>query len=391
MEALHEFWLLVRDVWNEGLLGATVGQILVAVGIVALALIVRPLFTRLVVRNLKRLTQRTRGTLDDLVVDAVAAPLRLVPVILGLYLAFRTLDMAPQYWDVLVTIVRSLVAFAIFWAIFRAITPVSLMLQQLNGMLGEATVQWLVKAIKALIAFLGGAVILQMWGIEVGPLLAGLGLFGVAVALGAQDLFKNLIAGVLILIEKRFAPGEWVLVDGVVEGTVEAIGFRSTFIRRFDKAPVFVPNAKLSDNAVTNFSRMTHRRIYWTIHVKYGTDVDQLRGICGELLDYIASNDDFERADQVSTFVHVDSFNDSSIDIMLYCFTKTTNWGQWLKIKEELAYKVKHAVEGTGSGFALPGRSVHLETSGDGPESFVPPSDNDNRSRAEKTSGSHPN
>ncbi len=374
MEALNEFWLLVRGVWNEGLLGATVGQILVAVGIFAVALVVRPLFTRLVLSNLQMLTRRTRGTLDDLMVEAVSPPLRLVPVILGLYLAFRTLGMAPQYWEVLVTIVRSLVAFAIFWAIFRAITPASMMLERLNGMLGEATVQWLVKAIKAIIAFLGGAVILQMWGIEVGPLLAGLGLFGVAVALGAQDLFKNLIAGVLILVEKRFAPGEWVLVDGVVEGTVEAIGFRSTFIRRFDKAPVFVPNAKLSDNAVTNFSRMTHRRIYWKVGVRYGTDVDQLRRICGELLDYIATNDDFEYSDQVSTFVHVDAFGESSIDIMIYCFTKTTNWGAWLKVKEELACKVKETVEGAGSGFALPSRSLYLEhIPGDGPEPFVPP------------------
>ncbi len=91
---------------------------------------------------------------------------------------------------------------------------------------------------------------------------------------------------------------KWVLVDGVVEGTVELIGFRSTFIRRFDKAPVLVPNAKLSDRAVTNFSRMTHRRIFWKIGVEYGTDVDQLRQICSALLDYVASNDGFEHSDE---------------------------------------------------------------------------------------------
>jgi len=95
--------------------------------------------------------------------------------------------------------------------------------------------------------FLGFATVLQVWGIQVGPILAGLGLFGVAVALGAQDLFRNLIGGLCVLIEKRFKVGDWIMVDGVVEGTVEHIGFRSTKVIRFDLSPVFVPNQKLSD------------------------------------------------------------------------------------------------------------------------------------------------
>ena len=123
----------------------------------------------------------------------------------------------------------------------------------------------------------GAMAILEIWGIAVGPLLAGLGLFGAAVALGAQDLFKNLIGGMTIIAEKRFQPGEWIRVDGVVEGVVEDIGFRSTKVRRFDKAPVHVPNAALSDAVVTNFSRMTHRRIKWKIGVVYNSTVEQLQ------------------------------------------------------------------------------------------------------------------
>src|SRR5690606_24926556 len=104
------------------------------------------------------------------------------------------------------------------------------------------------------------ATILEIWGIKVAPILAGFGLLGVAVALGAQDLFKNLIAGLLILSEKRFSIGDWVRVKDLVEGTVESIGFRSTVIRRFDLSPVYVPNTMLSDNAVINFSNMIFRR-----------------------------------------------------------------------------------------------------------------------------------
>jgi MscS family membrane protein len=192
-------------------------------------------------------------------------------------------------------------------------------------------------------------------------------------------LFKNLIAGMLILIERRFSHGDWILVDGVVEGLVENFGFRSTLVRRFDKAPVFVPNAMLSDNPVVNFSRMTYRRIFWKIGVLYGTSVDQLREIRDRIEQYVVESDDFaDPSSEVATFVRVDSFNDSSIDIMLYCFTKTKVWGEWLEIKERLAFHVKDVVEEAGSGFAFPSRSLYIETpAGEIAEVFRPPEESD--------------
>ena len=211
------------------------------------------------------------------------------------------------------------------------------------------------------------------WGFVDG-FLAGLGLIGVAVALGAQDLFKNLISGILIIAEKRFNIGDWIKVDGVVEGTVEAIGFRSTFVRRFDKAPVYIPNSKLSDNSLINFSAMSHRRIYWIIGVEYSTTIDMLKKIRDSIEAYIIESDDFAHPPEVATFVRIDKLNDSSIDIMVYCFTKTTVWGEWLKIKEALAYKIKETVEGAGTGFAFPSQSIYVESfPGDRAEVFVPP------------------
>ena len=170
--------------------------------------------------------------------------------------------------------------------------------------------------------------------------------------------------------------GDWIKVDGIVEGTVEKIGFRSTLVRRFDKAPVHVPNTNLSDSAVTNFSRMTHRRIYWKLGVEYKTTVDQLRLIRDQIEAFVLGSDDFAHPPEVSTFVRIDAFNDSSIDIMLYCFTRTTNWGEWLEIKEDLAYRIKDIVEGAGTGFAFPSQSIYVEAlPADRPEMFVLPSD----------------
>jgi MscS family membrane protein len=223
------------------------------------------------------------------------------------------------------------------------------------------------------VILIGAATVLQIWGIQVAPIIAGLGLFGVAVALGAQDLFRNLIGGVSILIERRFGLGDWIKVDGIVEGTVEKIGFRSTLVRRFDQAPVYVPNQHLSDNAVTNFSAMTFRRISWSIGLEYRTTHEQLRTIRDGIEAYLTGNEDFVQPPAAALFVRIDAFNASSIDLMVYCFTRTTVWGEWLELKEKLAFRIKEIVEEAGAGFAFPSQSVYVET--------VPPSNEEVEAR----------
>jgi MscS family membrane protein len=233
-------------------------------------------------------------------------------------------------------------------------------------------IDWLSKALRIIFIVIGASAVLQTWGIPVAPIIGGLGLLGVAIGLGAQDLFKNLIAGILILTEKRFIPGEWIKVEGIVEGTVEQINFRSTLVRRFDKSPVYVPNSDLADTAVINFSRMTERRIKWMIGVEYKTTTAQLQYIRDHVLDYVMTDEAFAKPPKVSTFMRVDRFGPSSIDFLLYCFTETTNWGEWLRIKEELAFKIKEIVEeGAGTGFAFPSQTLYID---DGTEIFEPPS-----------------
>ena len=358
MEQVEDFWTLTVDVWNHGLLGSTVGDILIAIAIVVLAVFVRRLFSRIVVANLKRATARTENRFDDVVLDAIAPPLRLVPVILGLYLAFRFLDPSPKYWVTLELIIRSLVAFAIFWAIHRAVQPLGRVAMPLQQVLGSDTIDWLVKAVRLVVAFIGVAIVLEMWGIKVGPLLAGLGLFGVAVALGAQDLFKNLIAGMAILSERRFNKGEIVSVDGL-EGTVETIGFRSTSIRRGDRAPVFLPNSKLADGAVANLSRFNARQINWKISLDHGATVAQLRAVRQNIEDYIRSRDAFSK-DVVT--VRIDSLTTSSVDMTVMCFTATPEVAAWQVAKEELALRIKEIVEDEGAQFASPTQALTLTT-----------------------------
>ncbi|WP_417451961.1 mechanosensitive ion channel family protein [Kordiimonas sp.] len=358
----QDFLALVKDVWNNGLFGVDVGQIIIAVGIFLVFMVLRNLMTRLILNRLVGWAKRTNTRVDDAVVDAVEGPVRFIPVVLGIFFATAYLELDAESAALASKLNRSLIAFVIFWALFRASAPVGELLQRADRFLTEAMILWLSKAIRMAFAIIGAAAILEIWGIEVGPLIAGLGLFGVAVALGAQDLFKNLISGLFVIGERRFHPGDWILVDGVVEGTVEQIGFRTTTVRRFDKAPVFVPNAKLSDQAVTNFSRMTFRRIKWVIGLEYRSTAEQLQNVRDGIEKYLSENEDFVRPEETATFVRLDSFNANSIDILLYCFTRTTNWLEWLEIKEKLLLQIKHIVEDAGTGFAFPSRSLYLET-----------------------------
>lgn len=377
MEDLEAFWKLVVGVWREGLLGVDIGRILIALGIFFGFLIIRGLFARFALGGLAAAAKRTSWTFDDRVVETLEPPLRFVPFVLGIFFATQYLELEGIYSQVAENIVRSLIAVTLFWGVLQTLRPLSRVFHRLESILSNELVEWMVKALRIAVVLVGAATVLQIWGIQVGPIIAGAGLLGVAVALGAQDLFKNLIAGILILGEKRFGKGDWIKVPDVVEGTVEAIGFRSTIVRRFDKAPVMVPNAQLSDTAIINFTHMTYRRIQWTIGVEYRTTVEQLRRIRDEIHAYITTNPDFASPEEAATFVHIEQFGPSSIDMLLYCFTRSTVYADYLRVREELAYKIMEIVHNAGAGFAFPSQSIYIENfpGGGEAERFQPPTE----------------
>lgn len=374
IERFEAFWDIVVDVWQQGLFNIQIGRLLTAALIFILFLLLRRIISTHILTRLKALADKTSSRIDNTIIEAIEQPVGMIPVVIGLFFSLEYLHIEGIFGEIGSRLVRSFIAFIIFWGFYNLVNPLSFLLNKVAIIFSEAMRDWLLKAIKTTFIFIGSATVLDIWGIKIGPILAGLGLFGVAVALGAQDLFKNLISGFLIVSEKRFNIGDWILVDGLVEGTVEDIGFRSTIVRRFDKAPVFVPNARLADSAVTNFSAMTHRRIYWHIAVEYRTTIEQLREIRDRIEKYILENDEFAKPSVVPTFVRIDRFSDSSIDIMLYCFTRSIVWGQWLEIKERLALNLKEIVESAGSSFAFPSRTIYMkDPAGEKPEVFVPP------------------
>lgn len=348
------------EIWTQGVFGVSYGAMITASGFLLAALLLRGLFARWVLGLMRMAAKGTRTRVDDALIEALSEPLKLVFVIVGLALAIRALPMAEPAQAIADRLIRSLVAIAVFWALHRVARSLHVLLEPMKDILLPAAVDWIVKSLQVIFLLVGAAAVLEIWGVRVAPLLAGLGIFGVAVALGAQDLFKNLIAGIAVLMERRFRKGDWIKVEGVIEGVVEEINFRSTVVRRFDDGPVYVPNASFSDNALINFSRMEKRRIYWSIGLEYSTTVDQLRRIRDRIENYLMTNDAFAKPPEASLFVFIDKLSDSSIDIMIYCFTKTTAWGEWLALKETFALELKQIVESEGAAFAFPSRSIYL-------------------------------
>ena len=358
-ETMQGFYTMLAQVWRDGVLDISVTRLMLALGVFLFFAALRGLFTRFVLRRLERITERTETEFDDLLRDAIEEPLKLLFLVMGAFFAERTLGLTGLPAEIADKILRSLLAVGIFSTLYSALPPVFFGLRRIEELLSKEIVRWLMTIARWGIILTGAATVLQIWGIQIGPIIAGFGLFGVAVALGAQDLFKNLLGGVSILLERRFKIGDWVRVESIVEGTVEDIGFRSTRIRRFDQVPVVVPNNFFADYALINFSEMNYRRIFWQIGVEYQTSSAQLRDICGQIKSWLDDNANFISDDRVPCLIFVDGFNDSSIDIMVYCFTETTDWQEWLTQKQDLAYAIKEIVEGAGTGFAFPSRTIY--------------------------------
>ena len=362
-----------KNVFIDGVFGLSLLNIAIIFIAIIFSLLARSLFAKILVNKVKKLVSKTGNKIDDKLFEALVPPFRLLPIVIVFLAITLYFDIESTLGLYLQKINNTLSTIFVFWLIHQALIPFSNLFNKLEKILSKGLVLWIVKSLKYLIIFLGIVAVLEVWGIKIGPVIAGLGLFGVAVALGAQDLFKNLISGIMILMEKRFTVGDVILVSGEVEGVVEQIGFRSTLVRRFDSTPVMVPNYKFAEQSVTNYTRRHHRRIRWLIGLEYRTSIDQLRNIRESINNLIKNDMDFAKNENAGFYVRIDSFSDSSIDMLVQTFTVTNDWGEFLKIKESLAVKIIEIVESNSAGFAFPSQSLYFENlSTDKPEIFNP-------------------
>ena len=361
MDVFNKFFALLTDVWKEGVSGASFTDIVIALFVFFIFLLLRSFVSRFIVKKIEVYVSKSTNNFDNSLTVSLEGPIKFFPVVFGFFLASTFLNLEGKSEIFVDNLNRSLVTILIFWFIHQLIYPASLLIKSIEEILSKDLLNWILRALKILIAILGFAATLEIWGIKIGPIIAGLGLFGIAVALGAQDLFKNLISGILVLVEKRFKVGDWISVEGIIDGTVENIGFRSTVIRKFDKSLATIPNFQFAEKAVINQSEISNRRIDWMIGLEYKTTSDQLEKVRNDIIDHIKSNEEFIVSDNTPCAVNLNQFSASSIDIMIRCYTKTNDYYEWLKIKDKFVIKVKQIVENAGASFAFPSQSIYVE------------------------------
>lgn len=350
----------LHHLWQDGAAQVDLRQIVIALAILAAALALRRPVARLILRLLQRALRG--GDAAHAVTDALHPPAQLLSPLVGLMIVNEFVLQNDRLRLIGEDAARTLLLLLIFWAAYRAVGPLVMRLEARAHKANTSMLGVAVALLHIVVVALGAAAILDIWGIKIGPVLAGFGLVGAAVALGAQDLFKNLIGGIFIIAEDRFQLGDWIKAEGVCEGTVEAIGLRTTRVRQFDLSPIYVPNAELSDNPLMNYSRMTYRRISWEVGLTYDTGMTGVKAFCDGLRAYISDCGDFVDTADAPAFVRLDTLGDSAINIMVYCFTKTTDWGGWLEAKERLADKVVEIAATAGAGLAFPSQSLYVET-----------------------------
>ena len=223
----------------------------------------------------------------------------------------------------------------------------------------ETTVSALGRILRIAIVVTAVLVTLDTLGFSIAGLLAAGGIGGLAVGLAAKDILANFFGGVTVFIDRPFSVGDWILLkEKNIEGVVENIGWRQTTIRKFDKRPVYIPNAIFTTASVENPSRMTHRRIYETIGLRY-EDIDRMQAVTDEIRGMLQAHEEIDS--QQTLMVQFNAFNASSVDFFVYCMTHTVNWQRYHEVKQDVLLKISEIVSRHGASVAFPTRTLNMK------------------------------
>lgn len=315
--------------------------------------------------HLGRLTEKTKLPFDDIVIDSISKPAQWAVMLGGIFVAVLILPLPKEPVDIDKFVKAALVATAgilIIWVGIRLVDGIAdwaaKKAEKTDTKLDDQLVPIIRRALKVFLVLIGGILVLQNLGYSVVSLLTGLGIGGLAFALAAKDALANLFGSVVVFMDKPFQIGDWIEV-GDIEGTVEEVGLRTTRVRTFANSLITVPNAIFTSSKVNNWSRMQKRRIKMTVGVTYSTSPEKMEELVTGIRKLIQEDesilDDFY-------LVNFDGFGASSLDVFIYCFTRTTVWAEFLEVKQGLMLEIMRLVKELGLDFAYPTQSIHVES-----------------------------
>lgn len=326
----------------------------------------------IIYRRIHPKLQRSGTVWDDSVVYAVHKPLQMLIWLMGLSFAADIVAISGKHTAIfkIVEPLRNLGIIILFaWFMLRVIAQVEKNFVEGRSKveaIDKTTVYALGKLFKAAVLITSFLVILQTFGIGISGILAFGGIGGAAVAFSAKDLLANFFGGLVVYLDRPFAVGDWIRSpDRKIEGTVEYIGWRCCRIRTFDKRPLYVPNNVFTNISIENPSRMTNRRIKTYIGVRYD-DASKLALILADVENMLRHHPEIDT--NQTLMVNLVEFAPSSLNFMVYTFTKTTNWVRFQAIQQDVFLKIIDIIIGHGAECAFPTTTLHVPQSINRPE-----------------------
>jgi MscS family membrane protein len=263
--------------------------------------------------------------------------------------------------NVLLTAVKFMTAVGIVWCAIRAVDVVSEYVekkaQSKESRINDLLAPFARKSFKVLVTILGIIFFASNFNINVTSLVAGLGLGGLAIALAAQDTLSNFFGSITVLLDRPFHVGDWVVIGGEIEGTVEELGFRSTRIRTFYNSVIIVPNSKLISTHVDNMGERQYRRIREKISIDFETPPDKIEAFCEGIRELIR-NHPYTRKDNYN--VWLDEFSGGSFNILLNCFLIAPDWSTEAREKHRLLLDIIRLAYELGIQFGLPSQAIYM-------------------------------
>lgn len=328
---------------------------------VAFVWVARRIIMRLTLRVLGVLTRKTENSLDDRIIEALDPPIGYFLVALGAYVSLLWFRLTPAIRDFADSAYRLAAITIVAWALLRMVGVLTDILARIAARtesdLDDYLVPLVSRVLRVVIIAMAIVIVLQELGFNVAGVLAGLGVGGLAFALAAQDTVANWFGALMIYTDRPFEVGDWIKT-GELEGVVEDVGLRSTKVRTFSKTVVSVPNRALANDVIENFSRMPKRRVYFRLGVTYGTTPAMMEETLERIRDILRSHAD---VDQEFWLVKFSDFDDSALTIMIYYFTCTTDWDEYLSIRQDVNLKIMHSLAEIGVSVAFPSRSIYVE------------------------------
>ena len=354
------------DTWRYFMHEAWIMQISI---LLVLILLVDSLQKRVVAKLLVRV-RKTRIPWDTALLEAVGKPLTVLIWLVGITLAADIIshEIDAVIFEIVEPVREVGVITAIGWFLVRFInkgeTHYLKKRSEAGAPVDRTTADAIAKLLRIVIIVIAFLILLQTLGFSVAGVLAFGGVGGIVVGFAARDLLANFFGGLMIYMDRPFDVGDWIRSpDKEIEGTVEHIGWRLTRIRTFDKRPLYVPNSVFANIAVENPQRMTNRRIYETIGIRY-EDAGKMAAITRDVKQMLREHPEIDT--KQTMIVNFVKFAPSSLDFFVYTFTRTTEWIRFHEIKEDVMLKILEIIEGQGAESAFPTSTIHLADREDG-------------------------